>query len=324
MTAEPQGFHVPVLLEEVLAYLQVHAGETFADLTLGGAGHSCVIAERLTPNGTLIGIDRDREAIEVAKQRLAPFQNSLNVSIHHSGFERLDFILNSLGFPEQCLDAVLADVGVSSHQLDAERGFSLRRDEFLDMRMDTSQGVTAQEFLATASEAEIARVVWEYGEERFSRRIAQFIVEQRRRGQRIETTGQLVKLVERAVPRAAYPKEIHVATRTFQGIRIHINSELEQLQTVLDTIIRRLKPEGRCALITFHSLEDRIVKQTFAKAAGRSPSPPGSSPEILRLLEPEEPILKLVTKKPIMATPEEVARNPRARSAKMRVVQRLS
>ncbi|MCX6382684.1 MAG: 16S rRNA (cytosine(1402)-N(4))-methyltransferase RsmH [Armatimonadetes bacterium] len=324
MTAEQESYHIPVLMDEVLEYLHPQPGETFLDLTLGGAGHSSAIAKRLIPNGVLIGTDRDREAIEVAKKRLAPFQNSLHIIIHHSAFNEIDFILNAEQLPERCLDGVLLDAGVSSHQLDAPRGFSLKRDEFLDMRMDTSQGMTAQEFLATADEQEIARVLWEHGEERFSRKIAQAVVALRKRGEALNTTGQLARLVEQVIPRAAQPKEIHAATRTFQGIRIHLNSEIDQLQAALDVVIRRLKPGGRCACISFHSLEDRVVKQTFAKAAGRTPSPPGSSPAIFRVEVQEEPTLRLLTKKPIMATPEEVGRNPRARSAKLRVAQCIS
>ncbi len=323
MTAEQQGYHVPVLMDEVLEYLQPKPGETFLDLTLGGAGHASAIAERLIPNGTLIGVDKDLEAIEVAKRRLAPYKNSLVISIHHSAYDCIDSILNSENLPEKCLDGVILDAGTSSHQLDAPRGFSLRRDEYLDMRMDTSEGMTAQEFLATANEAEIARVMWEYGEERFSRKIAQAIVAFRSRGEALQTTGQLARLVEMAIPRAAHPKDIHAATRAFQGIRIHLNNEIEQLQTALDAVVRRLKPLGRCACISFHSLEDRVVKQTFAKAAGLTPSPPGSSPAVFRMQEREEPTLRLLTKKPLMATAEEVARNPRSRSAKMRVAQRL-
>lgn len=324
MTAEPQGYHIPVLLSEVVEYLQPKPGETFLDMTLGGAGHSSAIAERLIPGGTLIGIDRDLEAIAAAKQRLAPFQNSLNLIIQHSAFDNINLILNSNSLPQRCLDGVLLDAGLSSHQLDSPRGFSWRRDEPLDMRMDRSQGATAQEFLATASEAEIARVIWEYGEERFSRRIAQAVVARRQRGEALQTTGQFAQLVEQAIPRAAHPKDIHVATRAFQGVRIHINREMEQLQAALDAVIPRLKPGGRCACIAFHSLEDRIIKTAFAKAAGRTPSPPGSSPAAFIEREREEPLLRLLTKKPVTATEEEIARNPRSRSAKMRVAQRIS
>jgi 16S rRNA (cytosine1402-N4)-methyltransferase len=190
--------------------------------------------------------------------------------------------------------------------------------------MDASSGITAAELLAQASEAELARLLWEYGEERQSRRIAKEIVAQRRK-EPLQTTGQLAKLVERCIPRSARPPETHVATRTFQGIRIAINSELEQLQTALDAVIDLLRPGGRIVVICFHSLESRIVKQTFARRAGRIPNPPGSSPAaFLKQPDTGDPALQLITKKPVTASPDEAATNPRARSASLRAAQRLA
>jgi 16S rRNA (cytosine1402-N4)-methyltransferase len=190
------------------------------------------------------------------------------------------------------------------------------------MRMDTTTGVTAAELLATASEPEIARILWEYGEERFSRRIARAIVEQRAR-EPLRTTGQLAALIEKAVPRAAWPREIHVATRSFQGVRIAVNDEIGQLGTGLQAAVHRLKPGGRIVVISYHSLEDRIVKQLFAREAGRVPSASGMSPAAL--ITPTEPVtLTLLTRKPVTPTPEEIAQNPRARSAKLRAAQKTA
>jgi 16S rRNA (cytosine1402-N4)-methyltransferase len=222
-------------------------------------------------------------------------------------------------------DGVLFDLGVSSHQLDTERGFSFRRDEPLDMRLDAADATrpTAAELLATSGETEIARILWEYGDEKWSRRIARRIVERRGRGERIETTGQLAALIEQSVPRAAWPRDIHVATRSFQALRIAVNDELGQLRSGLSAAIGRLKPNGRLVVISYHSLEDRITKQMFAQWAGRVPSAPGSSPEALRPTPTQEPIATLLTRKPVTPGVEETARNPRARSAKLRAVRRI-
>jgi 16S rRNA (cytosine1402-N4)-methyltransferase len=323
MAENPQGYHIPVMLAEVLKWLAPQSGETHCDLTLGGGGHSYAIAEKLIPQGTLIGVDRDLEAISAATKRLQPFQALLSIILLHSSFENIrPLFTERREFSERPLDGVLLDLGVSSHQLDTERGFSFRRDEPLDMRMDTSTGVTAAEWLAQASEAEIARVLWEYGEERWSRRVAQRVVEARQK-EPLRTTAQLVSVIERAIPRSAYPPDTHVATRTFQGIRIHLNREMEQLETVLEDAIELLKPGGRIVVLSYHSLEDRIVKQAFAKHAGKVSSPPGSSLAALLPSETGTPDVQLLTKKPELPSPEEVARNPRARSAKLRAVRRI-
>lgn len=323
MTEEQGYYHTPVMLEEVLHYLQPAGGETMCDLTLGGAGHSYAIGERLAPHGTLIGIDRDAEALEFAKARLEPLRSHISIILIHSAFEYIRSALNDNGYQKkQALDGILFDLGVSSRQLDTERGFSFRRDERLDMRMDTSSGITAEQWLAETSELEIARVLWEFGEERWARRIAVAIVSTRRR-EPLRTTLQLAKIVEQAVPRSATSFEIHAATRTFQAIRIAINRELEQLETALEDAIDLLRPEGRLVVISFHSLEDRIVKQILARRAGKVASPPGSSPAALLQPETGTPELQILTKKPVTASPGEVKQNPRARSAKLRSARKL-
>ncbi|MCS6776990.1 MAG: 16S rRNA (cytosine(1402)-N(4))-methyltransferase RsmH [Chloroherpetonaceae bacterium] len=315
--ADPGAYHIPVLLAETLQYLQPAPGQTVLDATVGGGGHSMRIAQALIPGGTLIGLDRDPEAIAEASRVLAPYRQSLTIILARTTFSKIGTVLDAN--PElagRLLDGALMDLGVSSHQLDTPRGFSFRRDEPLDMRMDPGDATTptAAQFLATASEREIAQVLWEYGEERFSRRIARAIVERRQRGERIETTAQLAALVAQCVPRAAWPDRIHVATRTFQGIRIRVNRELEELQAGLQAVIRRLAPGGRIAVLSYHSLEDRIVKQTFASAAGRAST----------MQEVDLPELELLTRKPVMPPVAEVAQNPRARSARLRAARRIA
>jgi 16S rRNA (cytosine1402-N4)-methyltransferase len=326
MATEPNAYHIPVLLEETLRYLAPQPGETMLDATLGGGGHSVRLAERLQPGGTLIGLDRDPDALQTASARLAPYNNSLTIILLHSAFGKMEESLRANNaLSDVSLDGVLFDLGVSSHQLDTARGFSFRRDEPLDMRMDATDDAlsTAAEFLTTAREAEIARVLWEYGEERASRRIAHAIVERRKRKEPLETTAQLAALVESSVPRTAWPKDTHVATKAFQALRIYVNRELEELEAGLDAAVARLKPGGRIVVLSYHSLEDRIVKQRFAEWAGRTPNPPGDSPAALLPPTKEEPILTLLTRKPVTPTDVEIARNPRARSAKLRAAKKM-
>jgi 16S rRNA (cytosine1402-N4)-methyltransferase len=316
------AYHIPVLLNECLALLQPVPGKAMLDATLGGGGHSVAIAQRLQPGGVLIGLDRDPEALAAADARFSALQPDSTIILFQTPFGKLDQALE--GDLRTCnlkLDGILFDLGVSSHQLDAARGFSFRRDEPVDMRMSRESGESAAELLAKSSARELERIFHDYGEERWARKIAQSLVERRSKGERIETTGQLADLVERAVPRAAWPKDIHVATRVFQALRIAVNDELGQLEAGLQAAIRRLTPGGRVAVISYHSLEDRIVKHTFAAAAGQTPSAPGSSPAAF--LPTVKPTMELVTRKPIVPTDAEVARNPRARSAKLRVAQRL-
>ncbi|HLJ57078.1 MAG TPA: 16S rRNA (cytosine(1402)-N(4))-methyltransferase RsmH [Chthonomonadaceae bacterium] len=319
------AYHVPVMVEEALAYLAPAPGEVFADATLGGGGHSAALAERISPGGALYGIDRDVEALETARERLGRFPD-VGVTLVHSRFGDLDSSIDALPGGESLrFDGVLFDLGVSSHQLDAERGFSFRRDERLDMRMDASDpsSMTAAELLASAPEAEIARILWEYGDEKWSRRIARRIVERRAQGAPLDTTRQLAEIVEQSVPRPAWPREIHVATRTFQAVRIAVNCEIEQLQDGLRAAFHRLKPGGRLVAISYHSIEDRIVKQTFAAWAGRTPSAPGMSPAAL-LPVTNSNVATLLTRKPITPRVAEIERNPRARSAKLRALRRDS
>jgi 16S rRNA (cytosine1402-N4)-methyltransferase len=324
MQTGASAYHDPVLPVETQRYLAPQPGETMLDATLGGGGHSLAIAQALKPGGTLIGLDRDHEALDAAEVRLAPLRSEITIILLHTDFGKLDIALNRIeGLPEACLDGALFDLGVSSHQLDTSRGFSFRRDELLDMRMDATSGPTAADLLATVGEAELRRILSEYGEERWAGRIARSLIQHRDRGERIQTTGQLVALVEQSVPRAAWPKDIHVATRTFQALRIAVNDELGQLQAGLTAAVKRLKPGGRLVVISYHSLEDRIVKKALATGAGRIPSAPGSSPAaFLPVTADVVPLLTLLTRKPVTPTAVEIARNPRARSAKLRAAER--
>lgn len=321
----PDGsaYHEPVMPGETLRYLDPKPGETMLDGTLGGGGHSALIAAKLRPGGALIGLDRDADALAAAESRLESFRDSIAIILLHADFGKMDFALRAHPGTENVgLDGVLLDLGVSSHQLDTARGFSFRRDEPLDMRMDATRGLSAADLLATASVAEIARILREYGEERWAAKIARQIVAQRERGEAIRTTGQLAALVEKAIPRPAWPKDIHVATRAFQGVRIAVNDELGQLKAGLKAAVERLKPGGRIVVISYHSLEDRIVKRAFAEGAGRAPSPSRYAPEAVLPPTEEPPLLRLLTRKPVTPAPEEIARNPRARSAKLRAAAR--
>lgn len=324
MPPNASAYHEPVLRAETLRYLAPKPGETMLDATLGGGGHSLAIAQALTPGGTLIGLDRDPEALAAAETRLAPMRDSLTIILIHSDFGKLDIALNTTAGTEAIrLDGALFDLGVSSHQLDTARGFSFRRDEPLDMRMDTTSGPTAADLLAATGEHELTRILRDYGEERWASRIVRNLAERRRQKQPIHTTGELAALVESSIPRAAWPKDIHVATRTFQALRIAVNDELGQLEAGLEAAVDRLKPGGRLVVISYHSLEDRIVKRAFATWAGRIPSAPGSSPAaFLPTMADADRRLNLLTRKPVVPTAEEIARNPRARSAKLRAAER--
>lgn len=290
--------HLPVMVDEVVQLLQPERGGLFVDCTVGLGGHASALLERGATR--LLGLDRDPEALARARVQLAPWAN--RVELVHADFRTLDEVLDARGIG--VIDGALADLGVSSMQLDAVgRGFSFRRDEPLDMRMDATQGVTAADLLARAGEKEIADAIFQFGEERHSRRIARAIVAARQ-ADPIRTTGQLAALVRRAVPTRGWQR-IDPATRTFQGLRIWVNQELDGLDTFLEAVARRLRAGARVALIAFHSLEDRIVKHTF------------------RALERSESMLRVITRRPVVAGDEETARNPRARSAKLRVAERL-
>jgi 16S rRNA (cytosine1402-N4)-methyltransferase len=283
--------------------------------------------EKLNPGGTLVALDRDTEAIAAASRRLSLLDYAVSFLPIHTGFGEMESALTATDRTRGLqFDGALFDLGVSSHQLDTARGFSFRRDEPLTMRMDAGarSGKTAADLLAESSEAEIARILWEYGEERWAKRIAQRIVERRRQGEALTTTGQLASLIESSIPRAAWPKDIHVATRSFQALRIAVNEELGQLKAGLAAALERLKPNGRLVVISYHSLEDRIVKQMFARWSGRIPSAPGFSPAAFLPSEPTTAKAALLTRKSVVPTEEEIARNPRARSARLRALQRIA
>jgi 16S rRNA (cytosine1402-N4)-methyltransferase len=318
------NYHIPVLLAECLEQLQPASGNVLLDATLGGGGHSAALAQRIQPHGTLIGLDRDPDALIAAGARLDALHLDCSIILLLTPFGKLEEALQAdLRTANLRFEGVLFDLGVSSHQLDTARGFSFRRDEPLDMRMSPHAGESAADLLLRETERGLERILREYGEERWARKIAQALVARRTSLEPITTTAQLAAAVERAVPRGAWPRDIHVATRTFQALRIAVNDELGQLEAGLSAAIARLAPGGRIAVISYHSLEDRIVKHAFMAAAGQTPSAPGSSPAAF-LPPARAPSVKLITRKPILPTDAEITRNPRARSAKLRVAERLS
>ena len=309
-----QFHHVPVLLNECIDALQIKPEGVYLDGTLGGAGHSAQIARRLT-TGTLIGIDRDPTALRAAGERLAPY--GARVRLVHGNFCELAEILDGLSIP--AVDGMLFDLGVSSPQLDeASRGFSYMADAPLDMRMDPEDRLTAYEVVNQWPREELRRILQDYGEERYAGLIAAAI-ERRRAQQPIETTLQLVDVIRGAMPAAALREKQHPAKRSFQAIRIAVNDELGSLERMLSVAVDRLKPGGRLAVITFHSLEDRIVKSALAEAARGCICPP----KLPVCVCGRKPKVRLTPRKPITAGPEELAENPRARSAKLRVAERL-
>jgi 16S rRNA (cytosine1402-N4)-methyltransferase len=292
MSPTPEPRHVAVLTAEVVRLLDPQPGQTWVDGTVGGGTHSRLIAERLGPGGRLVGLDQDPTMLELARPRLA----GLPVSLVHANFDQLPDVLRNLGI--DTVDGVLADLGFSSDQLErADRGLSFRENGPLDMRLDPTAGETAADLVNTLSEAALADVFWQFGEERHSRRVARRVVE-RRTETPFETTAELAEVVRRSVPRSG---GIDPATRVFQALRIAVNDELGALDRLLAVLPRVVRPGGKAAVISFHSLEDRRVKQAF-----RTPG-----------------VWRPVTKKPVEASDDEVARNPRARSAKLRVAVRL-
>ena len=306
--------HISVLLKESIEALNIRPEGVYLDGTLGGAGHSAEIARRLS-TGTLIGVDRDPKALAAAEERLAPWRD--RVKLVHSNFRELDRILDSLGIP--AVDGILLDLGVSSHQLDeADRGFSYMADAPLDMRMDPSDPLTAYEVVNSWPQEELRRILFAYGEERYAPLIAAAIVRRREQAP-IESTLALVDVIRSAMPQKALREKQHPAKRSFQAIRIAVNDELGAVDAVMRRAIDRLKPGGRLAVITFHSLEDRIVKNAMAEAVRGCTCPP----EFPVCVCGKKPKLKLIARKPITAGEEELERNPRARSAKLRVAERL-
>lgn len=307
--------HISVLLEESIEALHIRSDGIYLDGTLGGAGHSSEIARRLT-TGTLIGVDRDPKALSAARERLAPWMD--RVKLVHSNFRELDAILDGLGIP--AVDGILLDLGVSSPQLDeAARGFSYMADAPLDMRMDPSDPLTAYEIVNFWPQEELRRILFAYGEERYAPLIAAAIV-RRRESAPIATTLELVEVIRSAMPQKALREKQHPAKRSFQAIRIAVNDELGAVDGVMGRAIDRLRPGGRLAVITFHSLEDRIVKNAMAQAARGCTCPP----EFPVCVCGKKPTLRLISRKPITAGAAELEENPRSRSAKLRVGEKLS
>lgn len=307
--------HIPVLLAETLDALAVAPGAIYVDCTLGGAGHSTEILQRTAPDGILIGLDQDENALRAAGERLAPYGE--RARLVKTNFEHVATVVERLGLGP--VDGVMMDIGVSSHQLDeGERGFSYHQDAPLDMRMDRDNPVSASTVVNEWDEAEIARILWEYSEERWSKRIAQFIAAERQ-VRPIATTGELVEIIKKAIPAGARREGGHPGRRTFQAIRIAVNDELGVLERGLEGALQALKPGGRLAVITFHSLEDRIVKQTF----NRWVKPCTCPPEIPVCVCGKAQLAEHVTRKPVKASAAELEQNPRSRSATLRAISKL-
>jgi 16S rRNA (cytosine1402-N4)-methyltransferase len=309
----PGDEHVPVMAKEALDLLQCRPGGVYVDATVGLGGHAQFILERIQPEGLLIGIDRDKESLEKAQARLKPFSNSLR--FFHDNYKNLPLILNNLSIKP--VDGILIDLGVSSYQLlSPERGFSFQSDAPLDMRMDRTQQWNAADLVNNMSEGELANVIYRYGEERLSRRIAAAIVHEREKAP-ITRCSQLASIIGRVFKVRGH-QSIHPATKTFQALRIAVNEELQGLEDFLVDAFSFLKPSGRIAVIAFHSLEDRIVKRTFRRLAGQCVCE--APPELCQC--PRQALAHLVTPRPVTPGPEELAANPRARSARLRSAQR--
>lgn len=306
--------HLSVLPDEVIRFLEPADGKTYLDGTLGAGGHAALILEK-APEALLVGIDRDQEALDAAGRRLAKYRDRIHLL--HGDFAGVAGQLNSLGIT--ALDGFILDLGVSSHQLDTrERGFSFQQDAPLDMRMDTSNGETATDLVNELPEQELERIISEYGEERWAKRIASFIVKERAESL-ITTTFRLVDIIKGAVPKAKWDERIHPATRTFQALRIAVNSELESLERGMRAALDLLKPGGRGVIISFHSLEDRIVKHIFREYAEGCTCPR----QLPVCACGKKPRVKVLTSRPVTATQAETDNNPRARSAKLRAVEKL-
>lgn len=306
--------HVSVLLNECIENLNIKPDGVYVDCTMGGAGHSKEIAKKLSEDGRLICFDQDINAINVAKERLAEFGEK--VILVHSNFENIKDEIKSLGIDK--IDGVLADLGVSSHQLDeASRGFSYMNDAPLDMRMDNRCENSAWDVVNNYSEESLHKIIKEYGEENWSKRIAKFIVEERK-DKTIETTYDLVEIIKKAIPKKARMNGPHPAKRTFQAIRIEVNNELGVIKNMIDDAVSIMNPAGRICIITFHSLEDRIVKNEYKYLAQDCICPP----EMPFCQCDKKSEVKIITRKPILPSEEEVNVNPRSRSAKLRVAEK--
>lgn len=318
MTSEYR--HIPVLLPECLEYLNLKTQHTFVDATLGGAGHSFEAAKLIGSGGTLIGIDQDQVALDAAGLKLGSLPDDVR--------PRLKLVRNNFGNMDEALleaevpgvDAFLFDIGVSSVQIDTpSRGFSFKEDGPLDMRMDPGKNtLTAAEVVNTYNAADLTRIIRTYSDEKWASRIVDFIVKARDKAP-LETSAQLVDVIKAAIPASARRAGGHPAKRTFQALRIEVNGELDVLKRGLEAAIRWANPGGRICVISYHSLEDRIVKEMFASFANRCTCPP----DLPVCVCGKKPILKVITRKPVVPTAEEIARNPRARSAKLRVAEKL-
>ena len=304
--------HKPVMLEQCINGLNIKKDGIYVDGTLGGAGHSKEILKRLSNNGLLIGIDRDEEALKAAKDNLKEFQNVIYV---HNNHDNIKEILEELKIDN--VDGILLDLGVSSYQLDERnRGFSYLGENELDMRMDKSQKLTAKDVVNKYKEEDLANIIYEYGEERFSRQIARNICEQRKQ-KKIETTKELVDIIENSIPKR-FQNDGHPAKRTFQAIRIEVNNEIKPLYNTVLNSIDCLKTGGRLVIITFHSLEDRAVKNAYIEAKGKCTCPK----DLPYCVCGAKSLGEIITKKPIIATDEEIKENSRSKSAKLRIFER--
>ncbi|MFA5575995.1 MAG: 16S rRNA (cytosine(1402)-N(4))-methyltransferase RsmH [Tissierellaceae bacterium] len=306
--------HISVLLNETIDGLKIKEDGIYVDGTLGGGGHSREIAKRLK-KGKLIGIDQDLRALEKAREVLKDFED--RVILVHDNYANLDRVLEGLQIDK--VDGILLDLGVSSHQLDqGDRGFSHNKDAPLDMRMDETSSFSAWDLVNKYSEKELERVIWDYGEERWARRIAKFIVEERKE-KPIDTTLELVSIVKKAIPKDLRREGHHPAKKTFQGIRIEVNGELDVLKDSIPKMVKLLNTGARLAIITFHSLEDRIVKDSFKELYKDCICPPNLPLCVCDKVRE----IKIITRKPIVASKEEVDSNPRSRSAKLRIGEKL-
>lgn len=307
-------YHIPVLLKETIEGLDIHPDGTYVDCTVGGGGHTKEILKRLD-KGKVIAIDQDAEALDAAKVNLAPWTD--RVLFVHENYSHLDAILTERGIDQ--VQGILMDLGVSSHQLDeGRRGFSFHQSAPLDMRMDQEAEIpTAKEIVNSYSEEDLTRIFYDYGEERWAKRIAEFIVEARSK-EKIERTDQLVNIIKASIPKKARQNQ-HPARKVFQALRIEVNHELQVLEQTLQSAVDHLAPRGRICVITFHSLEDRIVKDQFKKMATDCLCPP----ELPVCVCGHRKEIKLVNRRPISAGAEEGMKNPRARSAKLRIAEKL-
>lgn len=306
--------HISVLLNECIEGLNIKEDGIYVDGTLGGAGHSSEIIKNLCERGRLIGIDQDKDALKAAKEELKDYNN---VTFVHSNFYNIENILHDLNIAG--VDGILMDLGVSSYQLDnGERGFSYMQDAPLDMRMNRENSLSAYEVINSYSEEDLFRIIKDYGEEKFAKRIANFIINKRKE-KNIESTLELVDVIRAAIPAKARREGPHPAKRTFQAIRIEVNKELEIIEKTIRDGVERLNVGGRMAIITFHSLEDRIVKTVYKNLANPCTCPSSFPVCVCN----KKPIVKIITRKPIEASKEELDYNPRSRSAKLRIIEKI-